>query len=932
MKAKTSLVVGLILGLSLVNVSEAAKSFSDYQKELMQGKKSEWLQKRLARDFYPDKKPILQSSSFTPVVPQSLASLPDFKVNQDPLSATYPQTNPRIAALPSKSFVAVWEETRNGDFDIYGQKYDSNGVAIGGNVKLNDESFPADQYLPDVGVDQSGNLTVAWVDFDSLFIYARRFDSTLTALGSSFKVNTGPVNTAWRPAVAVAPSGAFVVVWEDIRSGFNAYGQFYDASGSPVGSNFKINSDIGISPHFAPRAEYDGSGNLTVVWEAYRNGDADIYFQRYNSSGAAVDTNILVTADVVNEDQYLPDLDRSFDGRFVITYVDTRSGDPDIYFQRYSAAGIASGSATKANSDAGGNEQWDPAVGTDSLHRFVISWADYRSTSAIYTQSFDSLGAPQGSNTQINTLGSQQERNSPGIDRHRKGNYTIVWQDHRAGNFDIYGQRVSSSGVLQGINFKVNDDLQGAFQKNPAMVTTPNGSFYVVWEDYRSGNADIYLRAFDRLGNPLISDTKVNSDVSLTNQVFPDITAGKFGNLLITWLDLSFGTRIMGQFYNSALSPLDLNFEISDDTGSAIHNRPACGAMADDKFVIVWSDNRNVFTTQNIYGQIIDLPLFPIGPFPPNFKINDDTSSLDHLNPRVGADTMSSFVVVWQDSRNGLSRIFGRAYDVNGTPQGPSEPIQSDSLNTVQYQPDISLSPQGGVIVWLEDRAAGTNIFAQRYSNGIPSGANLAIADPSLGLPRNPRVAMDKNEAFVVAWEDNRNGDWDIFGQFYYASNDSMGEDFRVNNDVGSFLQLTPDVALSRDEAYLAWADARVLGSGLDIFANLVSYSGVDVDKPIPDVSQLPRDFQLSQNYPNPFNLVTRINYALPKNAEVEIEIFDILGRKVKSMDLGMQSAGYKTAAWDGKNDSGQEVASGIYFYRIKAGDFVQSRKMTLLK
>jgi len=907
----------------------AAKSFKEYQKELLQSRKSDWLQKRLAREFFPEKGGVATAVSPPFSLQPSFDSLPDFKVNSDAFPATYPQSNPRVAILPGKSLVAVWEETRNGHFDVYAQKYDSSGVAIGSNLKVNDENKSADQYLPDVGVDQNGNVVVVWVDFDSLEIFARRFDSTLTAWGPSFKVNTGPANTAWRPAVAVAPSGAFAIIWEDIRSGFNVYRQFYDASGTPVGSNSKINSDLGFFMHLAPRSKYDGSGNLTVVWEDYRNGDADIYFQRFNSSGSPVDTNMLVTSDIGTEDQYLPDMDLAFDGRFVITYVDTKDGDPDIYFQRYSATALPQGSAVKVNSDAGANEQWDPAIGADSLDNFVIAWADYRSTPAIYTQSYDSLGAAVGSNAQRNTVGSTQERNSPGIDRHRGGNYFLAWQDHRNGNFDIYGQRILASDLPQGSNFKINDDNLGAYQRNPAVVTTSNGNFYVTWEDYRSGNVDIYLRAFNRLGNPLIADTKVNADVTLTDQIFPDITADKNGNLLVTWLDLAFGTRVMGQFYDGAFNPIGNNLQISDGTGSVLYNRPACAATGNGKFMVVWSDNRNVLTTQNIYGQIFSAPGTLSGS---NFKINDDTSSLDHLSPRVGADTSSTFVVVWQDSRTGLSRVFGRGFNTSGAPDGPSEAIQSDSANTVQYQPDISLSPEAGVIVWLEDRAAGTNIFAQRYSSGISLGANLAIADPSLGFPRNPRVAMDRNNAFFVAWEDNRNGDWDVFGQFYYSSNDSAGPDFKVNSDIGNNLQLTPDVALARDEAYLAWADGRNPGLGLDIYSKLVSYLGVEVGQPKPDITQLPKYFQLSQNYPNPFNLVTHIRYALPQTSEVRIDIYDLLGRKVRSLDLGRQGAGYKTVAWDGKNERGEAVASGVYFYRLKAGEFVQSRKMTLLK
>jgi hypothetical protein len=333
----------------------------------------------------------------------------------------------------------------------------------------------------------------------------------------------------------------------------------------------------------------------------------------------------------------------------------------------------------------------------------------------------------------------------------------------------------------------------------------------------------------------------------------------------------------------------------------------------------------------NIYGQLFSSPGTLSGA---NFKVNDDVSSLDHLNPRVGADSNNFFVGVWQDSRSGQSRIYLRSYDGTGTPQAASFAVQSDSAGTAQTLPDISITPQGsGVVVWLEQRGAGSYILGQKYNNlGTPLGANLVIADPLTGLVNNPRVAVDKNDAFFATWEDKRNGDWDVYGQFYYASNDSAGEDVKVNADAGSNLQLTPDVAFSRDEAYLAWADNRIPNSGLDIFAKLISYQGVDVKQPKSDVSQMPRDFQLGQNYPNPFNAVTHIQFALPMESRVEIVVYNLLGRRVKIFDLGRLTAGYKIITWDGKNDRGDEVASGVYFYRIKTDSFSDVRKMTLLK
>ena len=98
------------------------------------------------------------------------------------------------------------------------------------------------------------------------------------------------------------------------------------------------------------------------------------------------------------------------------------------------------------------------------------------------------------------------------------------------------------------------------------------------------------------------------------------------------------------------------------------------------------------------------------------------------------------------------------------------------------------------------------------------------------------------------------------------------------------------------------------------------------------DLNQLPKEFGLSQNYPNPFNPTTVIEYALPKSCDVRIKIYNILGQAVRDLVNERQEVGYKIINWDGKDDHGKEVCSGIYFYRIVAGNFVKSKKMILLK
>ncbi|MBD3168860.1 MAG: T9SS type A sorting domain-containing protein [candidate division Zixibacteria bacterium] len=100
-----------------------------------------------------------------------------------------------------------------------------------------------------------------------------------------------------------------------------------------------------------------------------------------------------------------------------------------------------------------------------------------------------------------------------------------------------------------------------------------------------------------------------------------------------------------------------------------------------------------------------------------------------------------------------------------------------------------------------------------------------------------------------------------------------------------------------------------------------------------PDGSNMPvPSHELDQNYPNPFNAQTQINYDLSYPSDIKVEIYDILGRLVRTLESGAKTAGPHTILWDGKNESGQSVAAGIYFYRLTGPDFAVTKRMTLLK
>ncbi len=94
----------------------------------------------------------------------------------------------------------------------------------------------------------------------------------------------------------------------------------------------------------------------------------------------------------------------------------------------------------------------------------------------------------------------------------------------------------------------------------------------------------------------------------------------------------------------------------------------------------------------------------------------------------------------------------------------------------------------------------------------------------------------------------------------------------------------------------------------------------------------LPEKFMLAQNYPNPFNPTTTLAYSLPVRAEVKVSIYNLLGQRVRQFDEGIKPAGNYELVWDGKTDHGKTVATGLYLYRIEAGEFSEAKKMLLIK
>jgi len=130
----------------------------------------------------------------------------------------------------------------------------------------------------------------------------------------------------------------------------------------------------------------------------------------------------------------------------------------------------------------------------------------------------------------------------------------------------------------------------------------------------------------------------------------------------------------------------------------------------------------------------------------------------------------------------------------------------------------------------------------------------------------------------------------------------------------------------------LADLSANAQAAGNKYQSSLLLASGDKPDSQLPPT--LPKAYHLAQNVPNPFNPSTTISYSLPegKSEHVRLTVFDLRGRKVAELVNRVQPGGSYSVSWHGRDSRGRPVPSGVYFYRLEAGDFKAVRKMVVLK
>lgn len=367
------------------------------------------------------------------------------------------QTAPAVVGLADGGYVAIWNsiEQDGSGYGLYAQRYTASGATLGAEFQIN--TYTAnDQYRGSIAAQSDGGFVVTWIsegqDGSGEAIMGQRFDALGTKVGSEIYINTFQTGDQSFPDVTTLSSGGFVVVWHSEGqdgSASSVHGRIYTGGGAAVGSEFQINT------HTSNRQEYpkvigldDGGFIATWTSEAQDGSEGGVYGQRYNANGSALGAEFRINTETADH-QGDTAAAALADGGFVIAWSsDGQDGDRyGVYGQRFDANGTADGAEFQINTETVSNQLF-PTIAALADGGFVIAWMSILQdgdSSGIFGQRYDASGSAVGTEFQINTFttGSQS---FPRISGLADGGFTVVWEsfEQYSLSWDIFAQQFAA--------------------------------------------------------------------------------------------------------------------------------------------------------------------------------------------------------------------------------------------------------------------------------------------------------------------------------------------------------------------------------------------------------------------------------------------------------------------------------------------------------
>jgi len=861
------------------------------------------------------------------------------------------QLSPALAFDGTNYFV-VWSENRGDSWDICGTRVTQAGDVVDAEaIAVSTET--GDQSSPTVAFDGTSYLVV-WSDRrrGTLDIYGARVQpSGVVADPEGIPISVATSHPDF-PAIASGATGCFVV-WQDFRNGtYDIYGARVDSSGVVLDPDgIAISCDVEVQQF--PDLAFDGT-NYLVVWSDKRGGDRDIYGARVESSGAVLDPQGIEILSAP-EEQWWPSV--RFDGTnyFVVWEHENEwlgRPDYDIYGTRVNqSGGVLDPYCVKVSQPA--DDQRYPALAFDGTNYLAV-WQDRRGSSwdvwATPVSTDGTVLDPDG--TRLSTTVFNQLFPAVGFDG---TNYLVAWEDYRSDTSDIYVSRVSSSGtVLDPYGIAVST---APFEQWFPAVASDGSACLVVWEDYRSGSSDIFGSRVSSSGTSLDLEG-IAISAAAGHQRTPAV-AFDGANYLVVWVDeRSGGPDIYG-------TRIGVDGIVLDPDGIIISASPfgeqqPSLAFDGSNYLVVWSDER--MGSWDIYGAFVSRS----GTIADGPSIRISSAACDETDPRVAFDG-ANYLIVWEDCRGGSRDIYAARVTPLGNILDP-EGIPISVSPGYEFLPAVTFAGANHLVVW-EDYYRGWRGEGDVYGSWVGTDGSVHVPE---GFPISETPAPDLQPAVVqgngcatlivyalvtssgpfsqfLIWGTIWTGPTGVLFLTASATGDhgyvnlswQMGEDvpassFSVKRGEcleGEFQTLDAPVLKTSTCSFSCTDYTALPGRTYWYRIVLAGTHGEEMYGPIEvHVSAVPAAYSLYQNYPNPFNPVCTILYEIPREVRVSLRVFDATGSLVRTLVNARREPGVYSVPWDGKSEDGTELPSGVYFYRLEAGDFASTRKTVLLR
>lgn len=431
-------------------------------------------------------------------------------VNVPICTAPNGQYNPAMTSDGAGGAIVTWFDQRSGTSDIYAQRVNSAGTPLWTADGVVLCIAPSNQTQPAIIADGAGGAIVVWYDFrnGNGDLYAQRVNANGKVLWPDDGVALcTAAHDQYEFTLIADGAGGAIVAWQDARNGadYDIYAQWLNEVGLPQWTADGVAVSTAASSQYSPTIVSDGDDGAIVTWDDFRNGaDWNIYAQRLSATGVPQWTAEGLSLCSAAGQQYNPVIVSDGDGGAIVTWFGI-----GIYAQRVNKAGVTLWPTDGIALATAAGGQSNPTIVSDGAGGAIVSWFDYRSGNPdIYARRVSAAGTPQWTANGVALCVAANNQFNPMLAPDGAGGAIVTWYDVRSGTSDIYAQRVNAAGAPQWtangvvVCSAANDEL------NPRIVPAGAGGAIVAWYDQRSGSSHIYaqnLNADGTLGGAIVS-------------------------------------------------------------------------------------------------------------------------------------------------------------------------------------------------------------------------------------------------------------------------------------------------------------------------------------------------------------------------------------------------------------------------------------------